>query len=201
MLKKNSIRLIAHTKLLDGQNKKSCARGQNITNKYYTFTYTHIDKPSDTPKTFICGISAAEHFIKLANIKKEDIPSLFNPLKSDSNSSNGHPTSSSGQKIKPNPTAEQLSNAINMLIIYWNSPINGVLANIQSKLNNSIDSLPLKWWIKSVNTIISYDKSSNSTLTEMINELRKSHPTIKDYNFDLLIEIMRDEYPEEEIRF
>lgn len=53
IVKNYNLSIVSYTKLLKGQKESSCA-GQLITDKYYTFKYTHKTNAADEG-VFICG--------------------------------------------------------------------------------------------------------------------------------------------------
>ncbi|MFE7083467.1 hypothetical protein [Priestia megaterium] len=106
---------IAHVKLLPSQKKRSCTK-RELKNKYYCFSYVH-KKNKNENGTFLCGSHEATHFLELLN--HEDLP-LFNPLSSEGTSQSvgeGGIGGASNTRIW-NPIAKELSDTINLLIIY-----------------------------------------------------------------------------------
>ncbi|MCU9601383.1 hypothetical protein [Pallidibacillus thermolactis] len=205
------IKPTAHTKLLEGQSKQSCT-GQILKDTYYLFEYVNKHDPTDSGG-FYCGYHAAEHFLNL--IQHDGLP-LFNPLIQDiittenSNKSNENSnktnennnksinevsafnsSENSKDKKKWNHTAKQLYNAINLLIICWDTPIYGPLAKYKADLEKYYYCEPFFERIKFVNRIIGKDYK-NRTLTQMLNDLRKNNPKLKHFQFDLLEEKLRE---------
>ncbi|WP_197143239.1 hypothetical protein [Lysinibacillus sphaericus] len=186
IVKQYNLKIIAHTKLLNGQSKKSSAGGE-CTDEYYTFQYENKNQAKKYDNgTFLCGYAAAEHFMALTNL--EDIP-LFNPLLGIS-SSNTTESSSGGiapprDDMKWNPIAEQFHNAINLIIVCWNTPIYGKLARYKADVMKYYYNYPADWKIESLNDVIGKDKK-NRTLTKMVEDLRIDNPTLKHFSFDLL---------------
>lgn len=115
---------VAHEKLLNGQEKKSCT-GDRLTDSYYCFLLT--ERESGRKETFLCGSHAAKHFLQL--IGSEPLP-LFNPLKSKNTSDNR--SSSVGEKKVPwNKQAKQLHDSINLLVICWDIIPGVVLSDVK----------------------------------------------------------------------
>lgn len=180
---------IAHVKLLTGQEKKSCTNDR-LKDKYYCFSYTH-KKNNNISGTFICGDHAANHFLKLS--KHTGLP-LFNPLSNEENNDIGgtNDTEKTRHRRKWDPVAKELSNAINFLIISWNTSPKGALSDIKKRLEANPVKRPRLNDVKAVNTIISCDKRKRSLL-DMIEELRQDNPSLKEYNFEHLNQILDNE--------
>ena len=166
---------IAHLKLLAGQSKISCT-GETLSDTYYCFSYK--SRQGSDIGTFFCGSHAANHFLKL--IKSKPLP-LFNPLTSTGGTTGGG-DSNPGKTW--DRAAKQLYNAINLLLVKWDSPPGIVIKSIKEDIEKTFDKTPALALIKSVNTMISRDKSG-LTLQQMITQL-KSNNTIRDFSFDLL---------------
>ncbi|WML37983.1 hypothetical protein RCG19_12065 [Neobacillus sp. OS1-2] len=179
------LRAVAHVKLLIGQTKKSCT-GDILTDSYYCFTYKN--KNVQTKGSFFCGTHAANHFLTL--LGKQPLP-LFNPLRSSIGSS-GQQSVSTTHKSKWDPAAKELYNAINLLIIVWNTNINSILADIRDNLEKYPSRTPFISKIKALNTIISKDFKGR-TLQVMISELRKNNPELRSFSFSHLDLILSSE--------
>ncbi|MGC9934871.1 hypothetical protein [Priestia aryabhattai] len=179
---------IAHVKLLTGQEKKSCTNDR-LKDKYYCFSYTH-KKNKNISGTFVCGDHAAKHFLKLSN--HEGIP-LFNPLFSEGTNYVGgtNNTDEPRDKREWHPVAQELSNAINLLIICWNvgDNLNGALRRVKEKIEANPENEPYVSNIKSINTVIG-GKKKNRKLSDIVGKLRKNYPTLREYNFDLINSIL-----------
>ena len=195
IVKNYNLKLIAFTKLLNGQDKISCA-GSKCTDVYYTFQYESKTNQNDKG-SFFCGRKAAKNFMDIANI--EPIK-LFNPLsvnntydfknettRNENSSEKEEYSSSDDYKKKWNPIAEQFHNAINLIIVCWNTPIYGKLAKLKADVMKYKYREPFIERIEFVNDVISNDKK-NRTLTQMVDDLRTDNPTLKHFNFDLLEE-------------
>ncbi|MCM3707904.1 hypothetical protein M3205_19745 [Cytobacillus firmus] len=179
------LRAVAHVKLLIGQTKKSCT-GDLLTDSYYCFTYKN--KMNQTQGSFFCGTYAANHFLTLMG--KQPLP-LFNPLSSTAGST-GQKSGTSNNKSNWDPAAKELYNAINLLIIAWNTNIKSFLADIRDNLERYPSQKPFISKIKSVNTIISKD-SKKRTLQMMISELRENNPDLRGFSFNHLDSLLSSE--------
>ncbi|MGX1195983.1 hypothetical protein [Metabacillus sp. SLBN-84] len=170
----------SHTKLLNGQVKKSCT-GDILIDSYYSFEYTSRVDSMDKGG-FFCGSHATKHFLQLISH-----PGLaeFNPLSSFGKPTDSYLSSNSNKNKRWDPTAKELYNAINLLIICWDKPIYGKLAVIKEGLEKFPDKSSFCEKIKHVNAIISKD-SRKRTLSTMLTELKKTNPTLKTYKFNLL---------------
>ena len=184
----NAIEPISHLKLLNNQHKKSNAGG-NLTDQYYCFSYEN-KKNTNYKGIFFCGLEVAEHFLKLTG--KNPLP-LFNPLKSIlANTSSNKKIDSALERKQWNTTAKQLYNAIQFLLIVWETEPDYVLKIILGDLQKYYYQEPFPSKIKSVNTIIGKDKNGQS-LIEMIDSLKANGNDIKDFDFSLLIQKLKDE--------
>ncbi|MEQ2527555.1 hypothetical protein WMO40_12640 [Bacillaceae bacterium CLA-AA-H227] len=173
---------VAHVKLLNGQTKKSCT-GDILTDSYYCFTYKN--KVTKSEGSLLCGTHAATHFLSLlghAPLRQ------FNPLSSIAvGGNNGNsPTSTS---VRWNPTAKELHNAINLLVICWNTTIKGFVGDIKRELEKNPDKEPHLSKIKTINTIIKHDKKQR-TLQQMISELRQNNQTLRNFSFNNLNQLL-----------
>jgi len=171
---------LSHSKLLIGQQKKSCT-GDILTDSYYLFEYKKKIDPSDTGG-FYCGSHAAKHFLQLIN--HPGLP-LFNPL-SQLGVTNAQTVSSySSVKKKWDPKAKELYDAINLLIICWDTPIYGALAKIKAGLEKFPDKEPFDKKILFVNNVIKKD-ARKRVLTQMLNDLRNLNPSLRQFTFNQL---------------
>lgn len=170
------IKPIAHVKLLNGQQKKSCT-GDLLTDRYYCFSFKH--KKNNKQGSFFCGIHAANNFLELLNL--DPLP-LFDPLK-DFGVNSSSTSNSSNQYNKWHPVAEELYNAINLLIICWNTTVQGFLGEIKDTIVRYPHYEPYLSKIKAVNTILSKDSKSR-TLQDMISDLKKNNPDIRSFTFN-----------------
>ncbi|MGG0550413.1 hypothetical protein ABE049_10170 [Priestia megaterium] len=182
---------ITQVKLLTGQEKKSCTNDK-LKDKYYCFSYTH-KKNKNISGTFVCGDHAAKHFLKLLN--HEGI-SLFDPLSSEG-TTHVCGTNSKDEprdRRKWNPVAQELSNAINLLIICWNvgDNLNGALREVKQKIEANPENEPYVSNIKSINTVIG-GKGKDRKLSDIVGKLRKDYPSLREYNFDLINGILNEQ--------
>lgn len=173
------------TKLLVGQKKMSCTN-EKLTDSYYTFEYINKTNPKDKGG-LICGTHAAKHFLELL---KHPGLSLYNPLSSTGPSTSKALGSNNGNKKPWNPVALELYDAINLLIICWNKPLYGELADIKEGLEKFPDKPPFDSKVKFVNAVIGKDIKKRY-LTSMINDLRKTNPTLRYYKFDALDAVLK----------
>lgn len=169
---------IAHLKLLNGQVKKSCT-GDPLLNTYYCFSYK--SRQGNENGTFFCGSHAADHFLSLINANT--LP-LFNPLTPTNNSGGASGNSGSKPSNTWDRTAKQLFNAINLILVWWDTPPGPAIISIKDKIETASDKTPTLALIKSVNTVISRDKNHLS-LQQMIARLSANN-NIKTFSFDLL---------------
>jgi len=167
-------------KLLAGQEKKSCTCDR-LTDSYYCFSYK--SKIGIEAGTFFCGTHAAKHFLSI--IKQGELP-LFNPLHAGGNG--GRTTDTPKQTTTANtdwdPVAEQLHNAINILVVTWSTIPGEALCSIKEKLERYKSNPPFLSQIKAVNTIVSKDQEGR-TVQNMLADLSKNN-NLKGYSFALL---------------
>jgi hypothetical protein len=179
---------IAHVKLLPSQTKRSCT-GRKLKDEYYCFSYVH-KKDKNKNGTFLCGSHAAKHFLKLLN--HEGIP-LFNPLSSERTN---HPGGEGGAGRRRNirnwhPVAKELSDAINLLIIYWDvENLQGPLGKIKKEVEAKFYREPGYFSIKGINKMIGGKGEQKNNLSNILEELRKHNPTLRAYTFDLINDIL-----------
>lgn len=185
---------VAHIQLLNGQTKHSDA-GQTIENDYYIFEAT--SKGNGKKEIIQCGMTAARDFLK--KINHEGLP-LFNPLHGEGGTSKKGGKTSGGnesKKVKWNPIAKQLYNAIMWVIVIIDAKPNTAIYEIKEKVWEFKSYKPFQSQVKAVNTIIG-KSIVGKTLTEAIDELRNDND-IRDgmCDFDKLIEII-DNYTDRE---
>ncbi len=177
IVEKYYIELINVVNLIGNRTKKSDAGGI-IKNRCYEFICTSkIDK---SKRYITCGKTAGESLIRLAGIK--DVV-VFNPLKieNDGKKQKRGLKYNNDSKIKWNKISQELHNAINILGMYWDKRLNGILYEIKKEIETNRDKEPSLKNIKKVNKCISADKT-NLKISEMILELTKEDG-IRDFNF------------------
>lgn len=184
LVREYDIKPIAHVRLLNGQERRSCTKDL-LTDSYYCFSYRA--KNGDITGTFLCGIYAANHFLVLIHHPKL---TLFDPLASEAfetvtSNTNGNAIFNE----EWHPSAKQLFNAINLLIICWGIAPGSVMQEIKYDIDKYKNREPLPRQIKAINTIISRDKKSR-TLQQMLDELRNKNIKIRKFRFDLLNETL-----------
>jgi hypothetical protein len=181
---------IAHVKLLPSQTKRSCTN-RKLKDKYYCFSYVH-KKDKNKNGTFLCGSHAATHFLKLLN--HEGLP-LFNPLSSEgTNPPRGEGGAGRERNIRNwHPVAQELSDAINLLIIYWDvEKLQGPLGEIKKKVEAKYYREPGYFSIKGINTMIGGRGQKKNNLSNMLKELRKDNPTLREYDFSGINAILKE---------
>lgn len=185
LVQEYNIKPIAHVRLLNGQERRSCTNDL-LTDSYYCFSYRA--KNTDAVDTFLCGTFAANHFLELIHHPKLK---LFDPLASErvvTTTSSGNVGNAGNDPIW-HPMRKQLFNAINLIIICWKQVPGGVLQKIKEEVEGSKTQEPLLRKIKAINTIISRDHRGRS-LQQMLEELRKDNNNIRAFSFNLLNEAL-----------
>jgi hypothetical protein len=175
---------ISFVKLLEGQKREGCCG--TLKDVYYTFSA--INKETKKEESFFVGKSCAEQFLELLKLKK--LP-LFNPLtaindKSKSATNNDKKENSKEEIDKVLPINRELLNAIALLSIIWDDP----LESMQNICKFSIESSKpnengIIWFNEKVKKY-----SKGKTLTQMCDELREKYPNFKVYNFDNLRKVL-----------
>lgn len=182
---------ISFVKLLEGQKREGCCG--TLKDVYYTFLA--INKETKKEESFFVGKSCAEQFLELLKLKK--LP-LFNPLtdindKSKSATNNDKKDEAKEEIDKVLPINRELLNAIALLSIIWDDP----LESMQKICKFSIESSK-----PNENGIIWFNEklkkySKGRTLTQMCDELREKYPNFKVYNFDNLRKVLLENKIEE----
>ena len=187
IVKEYDLKPVAHVKLLNNKTIKS-ETGNLLTDSYYLFAYKRKNDKEYT-KTFFCGSHAAEHFINL--IKAEKLP-LFNPFKNSDSSLHTETKGGRGSdKKKWNETAKQLYEAINLIIICWDTVPGIPLMSIKGTIEKFYFKEPFLSEVKGVNTIIKKDFQKR-TLSKMISDLRSKNDNIREFDFSLLNKMLKD---------
>lgn len=185
LVQEYDIKPIAHVRLLNGQERRSCTKDL-LTDSYYCFSYRA--KNGDVSGTFLCGTYAANHFLEIIHHPKLK---LFDPLAIetvgtgtiDGTNRNG------GFNDTWHPAAKQMFNAINLIVICWGKAPGGVLQKIMGEIEKYKNREPLPRQIKAINTILSRDRRGR-TLQQMLDELRNENNKIQYFSFDLLNEAL-----------
>ncbi len=184
MVRRYDISAVAHVKLLNNQRKHSCT-GRVLTGSYYCFEYKGKNNSQDIG-AFYCGEPTAKKFLALTG---GDDVRLFNPLKSDSLSVSGNSSSVGSAKRKVDPATKQLLNAINLLVVCWDTAPYGKLAKIKQDRTKYSYRPPFDSEVEYVNLVIGYDYQGRN-LQQMIERLRMDNPTLKSYDFGLLNSVL-----------
>ncbi|WP_338631657.1 hypothetical protein [Clostridium baratii] len=174
------IELVRYSRLLNGQIKKSDANDK-IKDRYYVFLCT--SKRDKSERVIECGSHVAREFMRLANISPIK---LFNPLNGEERIENNNNNSNNSNNKKWNKTVLELYNAINILEMYWDIVLTGILLEIKKELRDNPYLEPQVRRIKAVNTCIS---KSRKSITEIIEILRENND-IREFNFDNLNKIL-----------
>lgn len=190
------LKVLVYAKLLNGQTKTSCTNNL-VEDRYYQFLCIKKDN-ENIQETIVCGTRAGKHFIELAKLPQ---PTFFNPCIGIANDEeNGFrnrdervrneigenpPT----KRIKWDPLALELYNAINLLLITWRKTPSGILLKYKEDLEKYSSYQPFPAKIEKVNDIIGKDFKKR-TLTQMIEEHRANGNNMRDYQFPLMNEIL-----------
>lgn len=180
-----NVEIITFIKLLNGKTKESDA-ADIITDRYYEFLCT--SKKDCSKKIITCGTHAGKSLINLAGLKNVK---LFNPLCSENlggNNRNNTERESTDINEKWNDVSIELYNAINILSIWLDKPLGGVLFNIKKILEVYNDIEPSVSNIKAVNTCIS---KCNTSITEIINKLREGNE-IREFTFEKINAVLAE---------
>lgn len=185
--KKYDIKPIGCIVLYGGRKVKSDAGGKVITDKYYKFLCIHRD---DAHHEFIqCGYPTAKHICELSGI---ELPSEFNPFTGSGGIAGGV---GGGFILKTGVTGKsqnrgrkQLDTAIMLFITLKDSvlepetPIFKVKERVEEDMYSDVELCD----VKAVNTILG---RFHTTISQIITDLGL-HGKVKNYNFDILIDII-----------
>ena len=179
------IEIITHTCLLNGRTKESDA-GDIITNEYYEFLCT--SKVNSNQKIIVCGKHAAKSLIELAQLTPIKI---FNPLVNVNENINGGSgyNGVNEKKEKWNAISLELYNAINILGLYWDITLTGILFDIKKDLERYKTKEPFFSRIIKVNKCIAKDKN-NLTISQMLDKLREEDENMREYDFEKINELL-----------
>lgn len=179
-----NIRCIAHIQLLNGQTIRSDAE-RDITDTYYIFECVNKNNTNDIDR-IVCGTHAARDLLQLANITA---PPIFNMLHQIGGGGNGGGAGANPNQIDEwDDAAKQLYNAIMILITAWNLKP-GPMYDYLEKAKRYNRCAPYANRVNKINQII---HRHNTSLRDILNELAQNN-NIRNYNFDLLENILHDD--------
>lgn len=188
---------IAQLKLINNRTIESCAGG-TITDSYYVFHCVDRNDPEQVGEIY-CGYVAARH---LCHLIEEEPPRLFNPLlnENDENGLNNlrneyeedddNTLGTPRRHQRWNPAMKELSNAINILLLYWPQMENSVLESLAERIRPYPHTPPYAWIVKSVNTML---RNHKTTIREILTDIERENGAIRNYTFEHLIEILDKE--------
>ncbi|MEJ8605594.1 hypothetical protein JSO56_01510 [Riemerella anatipestifer] len=179
---------ILYLKLLPNQSKDGCCG--RLTTNYYIFSA--INKATNKEILFYAGKHCAEEILKLIQKPKLE---LFNPLSVDLYQNMGGRNSSITTKIKLDSTNNELIEAIKVISVAWSStPPPSILKIIEYTLSNPmvINYKGIEW----VNKSLTKD-FKNRTLSEIVQDLKKENPRLRDFTFERLKRVISIKFPKE----
>ena len=180
----------AHIRLLNGQKIRSDAESE-ITRDYYVFICRekHTEKIIDK---IVCGKVAANDFFHHTG---QEPPKLFNMLHEDTRDTDylsidtdPRDPHCGKQKKEPNPAAVQLYNAIMILIVAWNLKPGPIYSYLE-EAKKYIHYPPFLYRVERINRIL---ERNNTSMPEILKNLKANNSNLKEYKFDRLIDIMSD---------
>lgn len=192
LVKKYDIKPVFYSSIIPDQEKLSCT-SDPLTDRYFLFSYKEIG--GTFSDTFYCGKVAAEHFLELTRTKR---PPHFNPLKAIQSSTSpedrGETDGDVSNKKPLHPASRQLLDAIKLVIVCWDSPPGIPLTSVKEKVEKYGHNAPYPGEVKAVNTVIQHGKNS---LPAMLQAFRNKGHAVRDFKFDLINTILKDNYPSE----
>lgn len=178
-----NIKCIAHIRLLEEQVIRSDA-GRDITDTYYIFECINRNDNNDVD-TIVCGTGAARDLLRLAHISA---PPVFNMLHEiDHGGNGGAGGGNQHQGDNWDAAAEQLYNAIMILITAWNLRP-GPIYNYLEEARQYKYCTPFASRIDRINQII---HRHNTSLREIINQIAQNN-NVRNYEFNLLEDILHE---------
>lgn len=196
------IKPVAHLKLLKGQEKKSDA-GALVSDQYYVFSAVPRGEEGSAPESILCGIDAAKDLLELSGASP--LP-LFNPLRAARNAQDAgnDRTQATGTETqdgrlkqptearKWDPVAKQLREAILLLIMAWDAVPGSLLFGLLEKTEKYYYLEPYAWKIRTFNSVLKSDAKKRN-MDQLTASLRKNNPELKDFDFSLLREKLKED--------
>ena len=178
-----NIKCIAHIRLLEEQVIRSDAE-RDITDTYYIFECINRNDNNDVD-TIVCGTGAARDLLRLAHISA---PPIFNMLHEiDRGGNGGAGGGNQHQGDNWDAAAEQLYNAIMILITAWNLRP-GPIYNYLEEARQYRYCTPFASRIDRINQII---HRHNTSLREILNQVAQNN-NVRNYEFNLLEDILHE---------
>lgn len=185
-----NIKPIVYIRLLAGQKINGCCGP--ITDKYYLFEAEH--KETKKIENFSVGYDCGDQFLRL--IDHEPI-SLFNPFQAENNQGGGGGGGGGGRhngnEAQIHPLNRELKNAIHILCSAWGGYApKGSMRRFLEYINNAPQRATNSFAIIGFNKIVGKD-AKQRTLSEIINDLRVDNPTLRNFTFPLMEEVLIEE--------
>lgn len=190
------------TKLLRGVSSAAIASdaGGKIVDEYYLFSVRERTSQDDTGSfvaQIICGERAASDFLKITGSKKPPLFQLLRPSSaSEKTTLKKSCHSQASTEAKPNdtensiawhPVNQQLYDAIRILLLVWGDlSSTSVLFKAMKKCETYPSFYPFPDRLRSFNSCVKKDK--RKTLENILWDLKKSNPDLRDFDFHLLHE-------------
>jgi hypothetical protein len=182
-----NLKPVVYIRLLNGQNIEGCCGP--ITDKYYLFEAEHKD--TKALESFCVGYDCGSQFLLLIGHPPLQ---LFNPFQAEPAGNNGGGAGGNGnQQPTMVPLNKELRNAIHILCSAWGgkAPKGGLrrfLEYIQKNPTRPTNAFA----ITEFNRIVGKD-AMGRTLSKIIDDLRVDNPTLRQFNFPLMEEVLQAE--------
>lgn len=177
------VKVVGCYKLFGGQTIVSDAGGNVISDKYYYFVCTH--RRTNQKETIKCGLPTAKHICRLLG---QELPKEFNPFQEE-NTGGGGGNGANGS-VRWHRTRRQLHNAIMLFITRYGaglkpgSPIFNIKISVEQNVSTEVE----KCDVRGVNTILG---RYNTTVSEILQQFARER-AVRNFNFDTLVQIIRD---------
>jgi hypothetical protein len=186
--------------LLGGQAIHGCCG--DITDRYYQFEAT--DKASKAVETFVVGHHCAEEFCKRLGVER---PPLFNPLRATRRTAVAATPGSPAAGRAPaqdarHPLNQEVWEAVSLICTAWGGTPpkpSGILAKLIKEVRDYPRAALYPRKIQALNKAIINSRDPR-TIGQMQTELRAANPNMRQYDFPLIAEVLRDA-GEADIRF
>lgn len=180
-----NLKPVVYIRLLNGQNIEGCCGP--ITDKYYLFEADHKD--TKALESFCVGYDCGNQFLQLIGHPPLQ---LFNPFQTEPAGDNGGGAGGNGnQQPTMAPLNKELKNAIHILCSAWGGKApKGGLRSFLEYIQKNPTRPTNAFAITGFNRIVGKD-SMGRTLSQIIDDLRADNPTLRQFNFPLMEEVLQ----------
>ncbi len=178
-----NVKVVGCYKLFGGQTIVSDAGGNVIRDKYYYFICTH--RRTNQKETIKCGQPTARHICHLIG---QELPKEFNPFQEENiGGGGGNGGNGSGRWHR---SRRQLYDAIMLFITKYGTKLDpdSAIFKIKERVELNVLTKVEEKDVRAVNTILSGFKI---TVLEILRQFERER-AIRNFNFDTLVQIIRD---------